>query len=92
MVNHQEVSLAHLAREVDVQSSHLGSSPHRREFGFLFSKTKIVVGASPTAFPFKKKIMINHPSYFQPCPPTSVANTLELASRYCPNLELLLGW
>jgi hypothetical protein len=34
----QEVSLAHLAREVDVQPSHPGSSPHRREFGFLFSK------------------------------------------------------
>jgi hypothetical protein len=38
VVNGQEVSLAHLAREVDVQPSHPGSSPHRRELGFLFSK------------------------------------------------------
>jgi hypothetical protein len=54
-----EVSLAHLAREVDVQPSHPDSSPHRREFGilFFFKKTKIAVGASPTAFPFKKKIL-----------------------------------
>jgi hypothetical protein len=49
------VSLAHLAREVDVQPSHPDSSPHRREFGFLFFfKTKIAVGASATTFPFKK--------------------------------------
>jgi hypothetical protein len=51
----EEVSLAHLAREVDVQPCHPGSSPHRREFGFLFSKNKIDVGVSPNAFPFKKK-------------------------------------
>jgi hypothetical protein len=53
----EEVSLAHLVREVDVQPSHPGSSLHRCEFGFLFSKkkNKIAVGASPTAFPFKKK-------------------------------------
>jgi hypothetical protein len=49
------VSLAHLAREVDVQPSHPGSSLHRRELGSYFQKTKIAVGASPTAFPFKKK-------------------------------------
>jgi hypothetical protein len=36
----EEVSLAHLVQEVDVQPSHLGSSPHRREFGFLFPKKK----------------------------------------------------
>jgi hypothetical protein len=46
-----------LAREVDVQSSHPGSNPHRCEFGFLFSKNQIAVGASPTAFPFKKKLV-----------------------------------
>jgi hypothetical protein len=40
---------------VDVQPSHPGLSPHRRKFGFLFSKkNKIAVGAFPTAFPFKK--------------------------------------
>jgi hypothetical protein len=32
----QEVSLAHLVMEVDVQPSHPGSSLQRREFGFLF--------------------------------------------------------
>jgi hypothetical protein len=49
------VSIAHLVREVDVQPSHPGSSLHGCEFGFLFSKKKkIAVGASPTAFPFKK--------------------------------------
>jgi hypothetical protein len=36
----QEVSLAHLVREVDVQPSHPGSSLQRHEFGFLFQKTK----------------------------------------------------
>jgi hypothetical protein len=40
--------------EVDVQPSHPGSSLNRREFGFLFKKNKIAVGASSTAFPFKK--------------------------------------
>jgi hypothetical protein len=34
----EEVSLAHLVREVDVQPSHPGSSLHRCEFGFLFFK------------------------------------------------------
>jgi hypothetical protein len=40
IILHEEVSLAHLAREVDVQTSHLGSSLNRREFGFLFSKNQ----------------------------------------------------
>jgi hypothetical protein len=31
----QEVSLTHLVREVDVQPSHPGSSPHGRRIGFL---------------------------------------------------------
>jgi hypothetical protein len=44
-----------LVREVDVQPSHPSSSLHRCEFGFLFSKKKIDVGASPTAFPSKKR-------------------------------------
>jgi hypothetical protein len=57
------VSLAHLAREVDVKPSHPGSSPHRDEFGFLFSKNKIAVGASPTAFPFKKILYKNPNDY-----------------------------
>jgi hypothetical protein len=39
---------------VDVQPSHPGSCSYSREFEFLFFKNKIVVGASPTAFPLKK--------------------------------------
>jgi hypothetical protein len=56
----EEVSLAHLVREVDVQPSHPGSSLQRREFGFLFKKN--AVGASPTAFPLKKRNLLgsNH--------------------------------
>jgi hypothetical protein len=51
------VGLAHLVRKVDVQSSHPGSSPQEREFRFLLFKNKIIVGASPTVFLFKKKVM-----------------------------------
>jgi hypothetical protein len=40
-----------VVREVDVQPSYLGSSPHGQECGFLlFIKIKPAVGASPTAF------------------------------------------
>jgi hypothetical protein len=50
------IGLAHLVREVDVRPSHPGSSPHRRESGFLlFKNKKPAVEASPTAFLSKKK-------------------------------------
>jgi hypothetical protein len=52
----QEVSLSHLAREVDVQSSHPGSSPHRREFGFLFSKNQYRCRGFPYRISFRKNI------------------------------------
>jgi hypothetical protein len=51
----QEVSLAHLVREVDVQPSHPGSSPHRREFGFLFSKKQNRCRGFPYRISFQKK-------------------------------------
>jgi hypothetical protein len=44
----QEVSLAHLVREVDVQSSHPSSSPHRHRFGFYCLKNHF-----PYCIPFK---------------------------------------
>jgi hypothetical protein len=50
----QEVSLSHLAREVDVQSSHPGSSPHGHEFGFLFSKNQNRCRGFPYRISFKK--------------------------------------
>jgi hypothetical protein len=50
----KEVSVAHLIREVDVQSSLPGSSFQEREFGFLLFKNKITVGAFPYRIPFKK--------------------------------------
>jgi hypothetical protein len=43
-----------LAREVDVQPSHPGSSPHRREFGFLFSKNQDRCRGFPYRISFKK--------------------------------------
>jgi hypothetical protein len=53
----KEVSLAHLAREVDVQPSHPGSSPHIREFGFLFSKNQNRCRGFPYRISFKKNKM-----------------------------------
>jgi hypothetical protein len=49
------VSLANLAREVDVQPRHPGSSPHRREFGFLFSKNQNRCRGFPYRISFQKK-------------------------------------
>jgi hypothetical protein len=46
----QEVSLAHLLREVDVQPSLLGSSPQGRRFGFLLLKNTL--RSSPTLYSF----------------------------------------
>jgi hypothetical protein len=51
----EEVSLAHFAREVDVQPSHPGSSPHIREFGFLFSKNQNRCRGFPYRISFLKK-------------------------------------
>jgi hypothetical protein len=55
----KEVSLAHLAREVDLQPSHPGSSPHRREFGFLFSKNQNRCRGFPYRISFQKKYMFS---------------------------------
>jgi hypothetical protein len=49
----EEVSLAHMVREVDVQSNHPGSSLHGHIFGFLLLKN--TVGDSPTVFLSKKQ-------------------------------------
>jgi hypothetical protein len=54
-VEDSEVSLAHLAREVDVQPSHPGSSPHRHEFGFLFSKKQNRYRGFSYRISFKKR-------------------------------------
>jgi hypothetical protein len=41
---------------VDVQPSHPGSSPHRRKFGFLFSKNQNRCRGFPYRISFQKKI------------------------------------
>jgi hypothetical protein len=45
-----------LVREVDVQPSHLDSSPHGRRFGFLLFQKYIIVEVSLTTFLLKNKI------------------------------------
>jgi hypothetical protein len=50
----EEVSLAQLAMEVDVQPRHPGSNPHECEFGFLLFIKKTRCGGLPHRFPFKK--------------------------------------
>jgi hypothetical protein len=45
-----------LAREVDVQPSHPGSTPHIIEFGFLFTKNKIGCRGFPYCISFQKNI------------------------------------
>jgi hypothetical protein len=51
----REVSLAHLVREVDVQPSHPGSSPHGCRFGFLLFKNKTRCRGFPYCISFKKR-------------------------------------
>jgi hypothetical protein len=54
----KEVNLAHFVREVDVQSSHPGSSPHWCRFGFILFQKIYVVGL-PLPHHFKKSSMNN---------------------------------
>jgi hypothetical protein len=70
----QEVSLAHLAREVDVQPSHPGSSPHRREFGFLFSKNQNRCRGFPYRISYQKKFGLS--------PIIIIINNLSIVTKY----------
>jgi hypothetical protein len=53
------VSLAHLVRQVDVQSSHPGSNLHGHRIGFLLFKKKNHCRGFSYRISFKKKLFLN---------------------------------